>query len=844
MLWTDDEPVRMSDYSQWDSMGVRLVSMNARGLSDVRKFQLVMVNALGADILCLQETGWEEDCVDKFAPYWDGHIYFCNGDGRIGSGVAILIRRGLCESERVVFHGELGKCLAVKLVMGGHEVILYNIHAPNEHGKKDFFKDLGRVLDGRTDVILIGDFNVAMGPLDVGHSNVFRPDSGRDVLRGIMRDLMLVDVWRERNGHSRVFSRRQTVQGSLKQSRLDMMLCHRSLVGWIRRVAYRVAGFSDHDYLDVVVEPGETRRGPGRWVLNTEILRDPGYHMDVTELFRWSFDGGRYTTDVKIWWDTLKYDLKELSIEYGKRIRRLKRQGEGNVRALLAMELEALNKGRGEGSVARVLELEDEVRKLEVDKCRGHMIRSKARYTVEGERCTAFFFGLESKRQMKGVIKEVQNREGIVVRETTEVLEVVEDFYGELFASRGVSWEDEEFLLGQIRKVVSGLEIGMREGAIAEEEIAEAIAQLNAGKSPGLDGLTCEFYKRFKGQLVPILKRVYDEVFRTQELCESMKIGVIKLVYKKHGDRAILKNYRPITMLNTDFKILAKVLANRVKAVLPEVIKTTQAYAVYGRDIADIVSSVRDTVMYMEEVGEGGYLVSVDLEKAFDRVEHEYLMNVVKEFGFGDTFQKWLRIIYSELWACISCNGDLTKCFQLTRSIRQGCPLSAQLYSLVAEPLGLAVMSDERIRGIQIGTVGKAGTIYQYADDTTILVRDVGSVEKVMELVRVYCRGSGAGVNWEKSRYLALGNRGPLPDHLRLERVEKVKVLGIWLGSDWAKMGDVIWEETMRDVESRLRFWERRNLTLKGKVVVLNTLLWSKLWYVLSIVANYRNTCT
>lgn len=96
---------------------------------------------------------------------------------------------------------------------------------------------------------------------------------------------------------------------------------------------------------------------------------------------------------------------------------------------------------------------------------------------------------------------------------------------------------------------------------------------------------------------------------------------------------------------------------------------------------------------------------------------------------------------------CLKCNGFLTKCFKLTRSIRQGCPLSAQLYMLVAETLGLAVQADSLIRGIQIGDGGRIEPIYQYADDTTILVRDVQSVERTMELVELYCRGSGARVN-------------------------------------------------------------------------------------------------
>lgn len=105
----------------------------------------------------------------------------------------------------------------------------------------------------------------------------------------------------------------------------------------------------------------------------------------------------------------------------------------------------------------------------------------------------------------------------------------------------------------------------MCDGEITEEVIEEAIKELNTGKSPGIEGLTNEFYKNFKDRLIPILKLIYDEIFRNQELIETIKIGMIKLVYKKNGNGAGLKNYTPITMLNTDFKILVKVLANRLK---------------------------------------------------------------------------------------------------------------------------------------------------------------------------------------------------------------------------------------------------------------------------------------
>lgn len=140
--------------------------------------------------------------------------------------------------------------------------------------------------------------------------------------------------------------------------------------------------------------------------------------------------------------------------------------------------------------------------------------------------------------------------------------------------------------------------------------------QLNNGKSPGRDGLSSEFYKEFKEVLIPILKEVYDEIFKREETRNFMGIGIIKLIYKKRGDRNDKRNYRQITMLNTDFKIFAKILANRLKKSLHNIIETNKAYAIKVRDITDTVSSIRDVVSYMLEERKSGYVISLDLKKS------------------------------------------------------------------------------------------------------------------------------------------------------------------------------------------------------------------------------------
>src|SRR4029434_152251 len=143
-------------------------------------------------------------------------------------------------------------------------------------------------------------------------------------------------------------------------------------------------------------------------------------------------------------------------------------------------------------------------------------------------------------------------------------------------------------------------------------------------------------------------------------------------------------------------------MANRLKRVLPRIIQTNQAYAVLGRDISDTVNSIRDKIWYVDREGKKGFLINIDLEKAFDRVEHDFLFEVLRKYDFGDKFVHCLRGLYLDAKSCVKCNGFLTDFIYLTRLIRQGCPLSALLYTLVAEPLGLAINAESGIKGIPL----------------------------------------------------------------------------------------------------------------------------------------------
>ena len=222
-----------------------------------------------------------------------------------------------------------------------------------------------------------------------------------------------------------------------------------------------------------------------------------------------------------------------------------------------------------------------------------------------------------------------------------------------------------------------------------------------SAKSPGVDSLPAEFYHRFWTLLGPDLVEVYNFCYRHDRLCKSQRQGAITLLYKK-GDCLDPANWRPITLLCVDYKIVAKALGNRLLQVIASVISTDQSCGIPGRSPAENVRLLLDVACHGDQNNIGGAIVSLDQEKAFDRVEISFLMKVLERMGFGPSFRNWIGLLYTDVHSAVSVNGFLTKFFPVTRGVRQGCPLSPLLYVLVMESLASAVRADLHIDGFPL----------------------------------------------------------------------------------------------------------------------------------------------
>lgn len=165
----------------------------------------------------------------------------------------------------------------------------------------------------------------------------------------------------------------------------------------------------------------------------------------------------------------------------------------------------------------------------------------------------------------------------------------------------------------------------------------DSINHLKNNKSPRTDGLISEFYKSFAQKMAPFLLHVFNESISNGQLPSSMNQGLITLIPKSKKD-LFLDNWRPICLLNNDYKILATIFAERLKTVLDSIIDQTQSGFMKNRHIANNIRLVLDILDYSHLISDQSFILFLDFYKAFDTLEHNYIFLSLKRFGFGPFF--------------------------------------------------------------------------------------------------------------------------------------------------------------------------------------------------------------
>ena len=267
-------------------------------------------------------------------------------------------------------------------------------------------------------------------------------------------------------------------------------------------------------------------------------------------------------------------------------------------------------------------------------------------------------------------------------------------------------------------------------------------------------------------------------------------------------------------------------------------VHTDQVGYIKGRYIGENIRKIEDIINYTSLKNVPGSLALIDFQKAFDAVEWPCLFQTLKRFNFGEYFISWIRLLYTNISSCVSNNGYISNYFTLTRGIRQGCPISALLFILVAEILAINIRTNLNIKGLTINNC--EFKIAQLADDTTLFLADLDSLKTAIEMFKNFGIVSGLKLNLDKTEVVPVG--GMQFSKYNLARsIQEISIktgpfrtLGVWFTTDMAASIDLNFGTRLRNMEQILYTWTSRSLSWKGKIVILKSLVIPQVTHLLS----------
>jgi hypothetical protein len=321
-------------------------------------------------------------------------------------------------------------------------------------------------------------------------------------------------------------------------------------------------------------------------------------------------------------------------------------------------------------------------------------------------------------------------------------------------------------------------------------------------------------------------------------------------IYKKN-DPANITNYRPISLLNTDYKTFTKALTIKLAQIAPDLIHPAQAGFVPGRHIYDQIWLTKRIIELAEATEQNGVIVALDQEKAYDKIEHDYLWLTLAKFGLPNEFINTVRALYSDAYTTVMVNGMASeRPFKVTRGVRQGDPLSCLLFDLAIEPLAEA-LCQSGLNGFKLKAVDDRVIASLFADDTLVYLSSEDDFQSLLDILEEWCIASGAKFNIEKTEIIPIGTLGhrarvrtartvnslagtKIPDHVKIAKEgEPIRTLGAWVGNGVDQVST--WTKTICKIEDALDQWDKGHPTMEGRRLIVMMVVGSMTQYLAKV---------
>ncbi|GKA71923.1 RNA-directed DNA polymerase, eukaryota [Tanacetum coccineum] len=496
-------------------------------------------------------------------------------------------------------------------------------------------------------------------------------------------------------------------------------------------------------------------------------------------------------------------------------------------------ELEALEAiiDRGDGNeeiVNKRTEVVNNIQKFDKIHSSEMVQKAKVKWSIEWDENTSFFHGVLNKK------RSILNIRGIMV--DGNLIESPKAVKGELFQHFSSRSDKPDASMATINmrypKTLTYDQQNELESEVSNVEIKRAVWDCGTDKSPGPDGFTFGFYRRF---WKIIENDVYDAVkyfFTYGNIPKGCNSSFIALI-PKIPDANMVKDFRPISLIGSLYKIIAKILANRLVGVLGDIVNEVQSAFIAERQILDGPFILNEILQWSKTKKKQSLIFKVDFEKAYDSVRWDFLDDILKKFGFGEKWCKWIQSCLRSSRGSILINGSPTEEFQFYKGLKQGDPLSPFLFILIMESLHLSfqrVVDNGMFNGIKLSSSLSISHLF-YADDAVFMGQWCdGNISTLIHVLECFYRASGLRINMSKSKILGVNVdsdkvKGAASKLGCLILKTPFTYLGSKVGGSMSRVH--AWNEVIDRVKNRLSKWKMKTLSIGGRLTLLKSVLGS-----------------
>lgn len=870
---------------------VNIATFNMAGISSPEKRQILynffLQNHL--DIVCLQEITFN-DC-----PILTQHYDMHTNLGPRKHGTAILVRQNL-HIKNVLIEPE-GRLISLET-----QGITYTcIYAPSGEGNKlardKFFRFTipAYCATVKTRLVILGDFNAVEEICErqsIKNKESLEKKSHIAALRELVNALDLKDAWKAIRKNEPGW----TFNWPSGRARLDRIYATRTIEFF--DIYTRSLPFGDHSALVAVIKDGQQlanvlKRTPGLWKLNTAILDEENYVLLINKFFAEIAQHPSRISDVGYWWESIfKNGLKRLTVGYCKNRAHIEKA----TRKALQKQLDEVVNAPSL-NWARYRELKQRILEWERNKLKGFEIRSRIETSIE-EEPSIYHVKQARGNGQKSLITQLVTSDNRVVAAESEINQEIIDHFTRIFKNQPTpdNTFKSEFLKGiegvaveknmrqtgpsqqsinrvgnaaaSNRTISSSIQTPTTSNnltlPIGLDELKNALQATKKNKSPGSDGIPFEFYSKFWDVIGQHFIAMIECVLSKGQLLPSQGKAAIRLIPKVPTPKR-MTDYRPISLLNTDYKLLASVLSCRLRRTLEKTLCSHQKGGVPGRSIFDSLCAFRDVIGHAgraqksSEINKDSVtaaIIAFDLEKAYDLVNRDVLWDTMIAMGYPTKFINWLRTLYSITQLCPLNGNIIVGTIDDAQSVRQGCPLSIHLFAIYIEPL--LVKLSENVIGYDLH--GESVKVRAYVDDLVVFVSSHADILRACKAIEAFCDWTRARINKSKTQLLGLGkwafkekrqgtdgekrkatgdaNPDPNVQTNRgvkrkidsreitwpvkwVKQVPQLKILGVTFSADLKQCISKNWLDVQRKMEGLLSTNRHRRFTLYGRALFI-----------------------